>query len=272
MIYDSIQIFASDHRQIYNWSLPFIRISHSNEVINFASDCFLYKYKDLISEAAKMLFVYKHIKDFGNPNYIGFCHYRRYFAICKDWLHQNKIVIEDFDNKLSDCILSPIDQLCIIKKLEIDGILEFPFLDVVNANKYETIIDMFNNVINTMSNINAQNNCPLNIPQIVINHWIEAFEKNLPNEFKPYFKYALNHKDAYHSNIFTVKKEICDIYFPLLEILILDIIEFIHSNNIQISNLRWLSYIIEYLFSNIFFHIMSISRKFKFTYCQLLVQ
>jgi len=111
-----------------------------------------------------MLFVYKHIKDFGNPNYIGFCHYRRYFAICKDWLHQNKIVIEDFDNKLSDCILSPIDQLCIIKKLEIDGILEFPFLDVVNVNKYETIIDMFNNVINTMSNINAQNNCPLNIP------------------------------------------------------------------------------------------------------------
>ena len=272
MTYNTIQIFASDHRTGIKWSLPFIRIAHSSDVINLASNEFLYKYKDLLSEPAKMMFAYKHIDEFGDPEFIGFCHYRRYFALCSQQ-YQNRIVIEDPDHKLTNCILSPTQQLMLMNKFNVDGLLEFPFLDEINADKkYQTIVDMFNNVINTMSNINAQNTCPLSIPYAIIEHWIEQFEKNLPIDLKPYFKNALACKSVYHSNIFTARKEICDIYFPLLDILITDMIKFVDHNCIQIPNSRWLAYVIEYLFSNIFFHILLMSGKFKFMHCQLLVQ
>ena len=272
MAFESIQIFACDHRSNVKWQLPFIRISHTNKVINLASDKFLDSNKDLMSEPAKMLFIWKHIEDFGNPNYIGFCHYRRYFAICKDQPYQNKIVIEDPDCMLSNCIMSPIDQLFAIKSTNTDGILEFPFLDVVDAMKYTTVIDMFNNYINVMPNINLQNSHPLNIPHNVIDHWLNTFKKHLPLDFKMYFDKALMHKNVYHSNIFTMRRDICDLYFSLLQILVVDIINFVDYNKISIINTRWLSYVIEYLFSNIFFHILSMSGKFNFMHCQLLVQ
>ena len=269
---DTIQIFASDHRMNTEWHLPFIRILHTSNVINLASDEFLDRHKDLMSEPAKMLFAWKHIEDFGNPNYIGFCHYRRYFAICKDQPYQSRIVVEDPTHKLSSCIMSPIDQLFAMKNAKVDGILEFPFLDTVDANKYQTVVDMFNNVINTMPGINAQNHCPLNISPKVINYWVEEFEKRLPAEFKPYFKDALASKLVYHSNIFTARKNICSMYFQLLESLVIDVVKFVDDNQIQMDNSRWLAYIIEYLFSNVFFHLMIMSRKFKFAHCQLLVQ
>lgn len=271
MTCDTIQIFACDHRQDVEWNLPFIRVSHSNELINLSSDSFLNEHKDLMSEPAKMLFIHKHINEFGNPSYEGFCHYRRYFARCTGHL-QHKIVVEDFNHILSNCILSPIEQLLLIKKFNVDGILEFPFLDVVDAMKYATVVDMFNHHINVMPNINSQNSCPLNIPSEVVDHWLKMFLEHLPLDLKMYFDKALTYKNVYHSNIFTMKREICDLYFSMLQILTIDIINFIDNSKISIMNTRWLSYMIEYLFSNIFFRILSISGKYKFMHCQLLVQ
>lgn len=130
---------------------------------------------------------------------------------------------------------------------------------------------MFKYYVNPLPNSNVENKYLSDISYEVIDHWIENFERCLPSEFKMYFKEALIDKHIYHSNIFTMRKDICNIYFPILNYLINDIISFVDDNNIVITNKRWLGFLIEYLFSNIFFHMLVVSKKFKFMHCQLLV-
>ena len=130
---NTIQIFASDHRTNIQWNLPFIRVTdNTSSIVNFNNDSFLYQNKDYLSEVARMLFVYKHINDFGNPSYIGFCHYRRFFAS----IPNKNIVIEDNSNLFDTNILTPNDQFTILKNNNADCILEYPFYDTINHKNY----------------------------------------------------------------------------------------------------------------------------------------
>lgn len=86
----SIEVFACDHRYLGNkpWLFDMTRLG-----TGFANDC---KLKDtdgetictfannkLMSEYTAIWWVWKHYKELGDPDYVGFCHYRRFFTAHK---------------------------------------------------------------------------------------------------------------------------------------------------------------------------------------------
>jgi len=72
-----------------------------------------------------MWWVYKHLSDFGNPDYVGFCHYRRFFTCLNFPMGLLDIPKHEFN---SSFCLSPIDQLSILETNKIDAITMSPVL------------------------------------------------------------------------------------------------------------------------------------------------
>ena len=83
----SIRVFACDHRCLGSkpWLYDAVRLG-----TGFSNDC---KLKDtdgetictpendkLMSEYTAIWWLWKHIKELGDPDYVGFCHYRRFFT------------------------------------------------------------------------------------------------------------------------------------------------------------------------------------------------
>ena len=84
---NSIRVFACDHRYLGSkpWLYDAVRLG-----TGFSNDC---KLKDidgetictpendkLMSEYTAIWWLWKHIKELGDPDYVGFCHYRRFFT------------------------------------------------------------------------------------------------------------------------------------------------------------------------------------------------
>ena len=71
---DNIQIFACDHRKNVQWDLPYIRLgnSQSDAVVSIKDDAEIMPYHRLLSEGAQIWWVYKHYKELGNPDFVGF--------------------------------------------------------------------------------------------------------------------------------------------------------------------------------------------------------
>lgn len=124
----SIQIFASDHRKNINWEFPFIRVTDNyDSAVNIVNDKFLFDTRDYLSEISRMMYAYKHLADFGNPDFVGFCHYRRFFA---NIVGVPAIVVEDHARKYHDKVLTPTQQHNIMVHNNIQAIVEFPFYDI----------------------------------------------------------------------------------------------------------------------------------------------
>ena len=81
----SIKKFAVDYRKItpQKWSLPYIRIGGTgcDSAVNIGTAIENDKYCPRMSELDKVWWVWKNIKEFGDPDYVGFCHYRRFFTV-----------------------------------------------------------------------------------------------------------------------------------------------------------------------------------------------
>lgn len=257
----TIQIFASDHRKNVEWNLPFIRVLDSNDAaINFANDSFLYENRDVLSEASRMIYIYEHLSEFGNPDYVGFCHYRRFFADVKvdaPWL-------ETSDHSFEKMILNPSDQLRMIQASNVNGIIEHHFLEV-----------QFNGVqdINTWFKALNQFLERLRIPEELIDFSIDQFYQNVEDWLKPFFVQAYSIMPIYHQNIFTVDRTTLDLVMKPLCKSVREILKFEADGSFQKKKYsgRWLAYIIEYLFTNVMFHALELTGKFKFQKCKFLV-
>jgi hypothetical protein len=106
-IFPNILIFAADHRKTADYSLPFIRVTDNEySVLNIMNNEKLFKYKDILSEVSRMMYIYENIKTFGKVDYIGFCHYRNFFT---DLKIKNKKQIKTSNKKFFNNILTPIE-------------------------------------------------------------------------------------------------------------------------------------------------------------------
>ena len=109
----TIQIFSADHHKDSIYILPFIRVSDKIECpVNICNDRFLHENRDILSEVSRILYINKHLDDFGNPDYIGFCHYRRFFAN----LNIKAPLLDTNDLRLLDNVFNPIDQLALLQQ------------------------------------------------------------------------------------------------------------------------------------------------------------
>lgn len=122
---NNIQIFAIDHRKTVNWDLPFIRVGTmtGDSCIHCGhTDDSLQQYKLPVSEIDSIWYICQHLSDFGNPDVIGFCHYRRFFS----YKFKNACVNIADDKIDPTLIMTPLEQLAFMNSQRLDGILPCP--------------------------------------------------------------------------------------------------------------------------------------------------
>lgn len=102
-----IKIFACDHLKHDKWLLPYIRLGNSCNLdscaLNISNDPSLYDYEGtVLSEFCHFQWLYNHLEELGKTDYIGICHYRRFFTLQSD-----RIVLECNDDNCFQKALTP---------------------------------------------------------------------------------------------------------------------------------------------------------------------
>jgi hypothetical protein len=143
------------------------------------------------------MYIYRNLNSFGKIDYIGFCHYRSFFAYLPE---HNSPQLNTTDVKYLDKILTPVEQMQIIKSNNIDGILNFAYPETITFEKPDNLINWFKK-LNSMLNY-------LNIPEPLIDYCDIIIKKYIPEDLKPHFIEAQKNLNIYHANIFTVRIEI----------------------------------------------------------------
>lgn len=247
----SIQVFACDHQTVDIWKLPFIRIGtgyHNNSAIkDNIEENILQNYDQLLSEGTSIWWLWKHLPDFGNPDYVGFCHYRRFFTLLKPNFGAFPIFSNSFANfdKLTDYIITPAQQLAIIQQNNADGILPLPFPDYGYANSCNTIQDL-------MKAESDKDDMQLNMPKHLCDKAFDILLENTPSNLKSKMQNTFSDLNGYHFNIFTLKRELFDLYSQIIWKSCFDIEKYAHDEKIENLHPRWLAYLLERYSSCIF--------------------
>lgn len=203
-IFWSIKKFACDYRDTdEEWKLPYIRIgnSHSNAAVNIGSGILNNKYAPKLSELDQIWWVWKHLSEFGNPDFVGFCHYRRFFSVLvkESLANVNK---DEFDPNFA---LTPEEELMMILASKAAGCSMIP----------RVTVDMDDTPVWTRT---AELH-PEMTPE-VSQKLFEMFIDKAPDRLKDPLNASLTEKSMYLCNIFTLKTELFDelsrILFPTL--------------------------------------------------------
>ena len=246
----NIQIFASDHRRNIDWKLPFIRIggAESDCAININDDTELSKYSRLLSEGAKMWWVWKHLADFGNPEYIGFCHYRRFFG-------QSNMLIHDIqEHQLSSQrIFSPIEQFIIMKQNKVDGLVPVQICPLSKNSLYN-----YSNIIEQTKMISDHDG--LGFTTEVVNKAFELLIQNTPSAYISALQQSFSDQSIYVCNIFTMNTKLFRLYGEIIFTTFMQLSEFVKDKDTTKFHPRWMGYIME-RFTSCFIKMMQISGK-----------
>lgn len=260
----SILIFAADHRTNINWQLPFIRVTDNTEsLLTILNQPDLFKYRNILSEVSRIQYIYRNLNTFGKVDYIGFCHYRSFFAFIPE---KRVPQLNTSDTTFLNNILSPVDQLNIILRNNVDGIINYAYPEYTYPG-VTNIVEWFKELNNRLNY--------LQIPEDLIDCCINSINKYLPEWIKPYFITAQQTFNIYHANIFTIKTEIFKQMMYTFEKVYTDVINLYEQkygdqDKHKSFSPRWFGYLVEYIFTNTYFHALQISNKYKFCHCQLL--
>ena len=251
---DSILIFACDHRKNVQWDLPYIRLGNyqSDAAINIKDDTEIAPYQLLLSEGAQMWWVAKHLNELGNPDYIGFCHYRRFFSFI---INQPIINITKSQYQSTFCA-KPCDILNIIKNNSLDCIsfiplqvtsdIEHKFIDIKEQLKFLSVKDK------------------LGITDEIINKSFELLFQNCYDEqLKTKLIEAMKQKRTYVCNIFVLKRELfmtfANIVFPTFK----QLKQFIPDEQLKFIHPRFMGYILERFTSMFLYAFQMLDHKFS---------
>ena len=154
--------------------MPFIRLGDagSDSKINIHDDFYNDKYRPSMSEMDKIFWVSQNIHEFGNPDFVGFCHYRRNImtAINNDLLEHvinysqyktfmpipiNQLIKNNYSYDFDNCSIL-LDYKLFGLELHYDLILDY-----VKENYSPYIVKRTNEVLNSSSV--SQNFCELYI-------------------------------------------------------------------------------------------------------------
>ena len=209
---NTIQIFSVDNKDTSQWNLPFIRLGR----YPFSASSILDNVNDNVNDSSFPLdminaiyWVYKHQQDFGNPDFIGICHYRRFFSIAKN---AGLIPFKDSNVDLN-LVADPITQLCIIKQNNINGIITFPWYEDFFKNPrskgYGQVADYEYVWEGTYYQLKTDN-VGLTLDEVKL-----AYDKLLEfsdDDLKPYINKAFKEKTVHFCSIFTLSKELFKLY------------------------------------------------------------
>ena len=254
-----IKIFACDHRKHDRWLLPYIRLGNKCNIndcaINICNDNTIYDYEGtILSEFCHFQWIYNNLAQFGKTDYLGICHYRRFFTLQSD-----RIVKESSDDICFKYALTPSQQLAIILNSNVDGILQYQFQDVPWNGQYD-------NVIEQMALYCKQ--CGSSLTLDFIQQCFEIYKLNLPPSLSAFYDQALKIRSIYHSNMFTAKTQMFKDLWQILQPTIEQCLKLNLPNNLPN---RWLAQCLEQM-TSLTFHLFELSKKYKFTYLPIIVR
>ena len=244
MAFKSIQIFACDHRKNVQWDLPYIRLGNyqSDAAINIKDDAEIAPYQLLLSEGAQMWWASKHYEELGNPDYIGFCHYRRFFS----FVSKIPILNISVNSYSSNLCAKPAQLLDVIEANKLDGITFIP-LQVTNPNEYK-FVDI-KDQLKFLSNTGK-----IGISDEVVDKSFDALFQRC-TDFKldnALHKSMLNNL-TYVCNIFILRKDLfmtfSNIVFPVFK----ELSKCMTEEQLRMTHPRFMGYILE-RFTSIFLH------------------
>ena len=246
---NSIQIFACDHRKNVQWDLPYIRLGSKNSdaIFNIKYDNEILKFDPYLSEGAQILYVANHLSELGNPKYVGFVHYRRFFSfVINQWILN--ISNTQFNSQMC---ASPFQIALYLEQNKSDGISIMPF-NIVNPiqHKFVGLIDQLKYL---MTN---EFNCPNQIID-------DAFDIFLANcgELSTTIKQTFDIEAQYVCNIFVLESSLFKQYATIIHNTIKKLIANISNDQLNKMHPRFMGYILERFTSCYLYAIQKIGKK-----------
>lgn len=228
-------IFAIDSRKNIKWDLPFFRLGGkmSDSILNISYDNELSLYDEILSEGAKMQYIHKYFLEIGNPDYIGFCHYRRFFSLLKPNYGVFPIHYEkQYNQNLKQHILNSQQLLSIAINNNVDCIIPIKFPDYLYCKKCNNIIEILYNQ-SQYSKLGLQFDDCVKIFQILSNN-IDGIDK------------TYSQLSTFHFNIFYMKSVFFNEMMNALYPIALKCISYIKTKHNDVElNSRWMGYILE---------------------------
>lgn len=242
---DTIQIFACDHRKLSKpWNIPFIRVgtgyNHDAAVKDSEGDNIL-KWDLELSEGTAMWWVYKHIAEFGDPSYVGFCHYRRFFSLAA----RMPIINVTEESLKPEWILTPFTQMTLMKQEKASGITHVAFQDFDPSTfPYKYVWEQLKHQ-SDLYNWGFELDLCKKAFDLLLDHAAEAEVPHLVKSFE--------NKPIYHCNVFTLERRLFDRMNELIWPVIFDLFRYVEDNKVANLHPRYMGYILERLTSCIFY-------------------
>ena len=259
---NNIQIFLFVIQNNIDWNLIFIRIGRypfSSSTIHDALGDNINQFECPLDNNNAIWWLYHNLNIFGNPDYIGICHYRRFFSNHNQALL--RIKGDQFDNKL---IMTPLQQLTIISQNKLDGIITPAWYEDFFKNpsnpRYGIISD-YEYVWEGAYQQFQADNVGLNADDIRF-----AYQNMLnfaPTYLIPFIEKSFKNKLIHFLGIFTVSKEIFNLYYNVVIKSLLDTITKYDRNTLLNNcNCRVGGYISERISSCFFDALVMYGKKF----------
>ena len=255
-MYDSIQIFACDHRKNVDWCLPYIRFGGPE------SDCAIKTNANKIfdidvnaDETPKLFWLWKNIKELGMPDVIGYCQYRRFFTSLQTNSPLINIKEQEFNTNYA---LQPLQQLNAMKLEHADGILHPHFKVIQDSVEYKYIWDQIF-ILEGEKNLQKK-------------YQKKAFELLLlytPADLKDAMQKSFEIKENYLCNIFTVKTQLFIQFGYAAFIALKELLNTMTIDEKQALHPYWLAYLFE-RYTSCWYHALELSGKYKFLKIPLL--
>lgn len=245
MLNDTIQIFACDHRKLSKpWNIPFVRVGTGyghDAVVKDSEGENILKWDLELSEGTALWWIYRHIAEFGDPAYVGFCHYRRFFSAAAK-LPIINVTEEQLDPRW---ILSPVAQLSLIRQSGAAGITHVAFQDFdPKSFRYDYVWEQLKHQ-SDLYNWGFT-------PELCRKAFDLLLERASEDE-RPRLEKSFLNKAIYHCNVFTLERRLFDRMNELMWPVVFDLFGYVGENGITGLHPRYMGYILERLTSCIFY-------------------
>lgn len=237
----SIKVFACDHRKNISWELPFIRLG------NFQSDAELKIDSDLstqlmLSEGAQLLWIREHYAELGDPDYVGLCHYRRFFASGPNAL------LFDFDKSKISEILTPAQQLDLFNNQHFDGISVGPYVEsflsekltdkkiAINQIKFSSISEYFHTQFKYQG---------LNMTLDEVSDAVNILYECCPDWLKHHLLKAMSSCLIRFANMFTLRRDLFFILADTIKASVDRLVQKLGDERCKALHCRELGYVVE---------------------------
>ena len=233
-MFEDIKIFAADHRKNVDWQLPYIRLGNcQSDAINKITTVPLLHHK-ILSEVAQAIDIKNKWKEYGSPEWLGLCHYRRFFTL----LSEDKPLIDMTESQFQPSMCcTPIQQIAILKQYNAD------MLCFARVRSYSQLVaSSIKNVFDEMQLYGYKVGLNMSNEQLV--KAFDILRYCMPKELVVHFDTAMQKTTIHCCNIFTTRAEMFCQWASILE----ESYEICKEEFDKVSNSfnrRWFAYLSE---------------------------